>query len=38
MRYSYRGTFTITSAYVPTPGTLALLALGVVVIGVRRRH
>ncbi len=33
---SYRGTFTITSAYVPTPGTLALLAMGGLVFGLRR--
>lgn len=37
LKYGYRGTFTITSAYVPTPGTLALLAMGLV-FGLRRRH
>lgn len=33
---SYRGTFVITSAYVPTPGTFALLAMGGLVFGLRR--
>lgn len=35
---SYRGTFEITSAYVPTPGTLALLGVGALLIGLRRHR
>ncbi len=34
---SYRGTFTLSTAYVPTPGTLALLGLGALGLAMRRR-
>ncbi|MGD9945497.1 MAG: MYXO-CTERM sorting domain-containing protein [Burkholderiaceae bacterium] len=35
---STRGTFSIHTGYVPTPGTLALLALGALGVALRRRH